>query len=189
MNEADDQSIHDDRRDAAAAQRGDSAAFERLIQRHQQSVSRLMWRFSRDERMVRELTHDAFVAAFDSLRTYRGDGAFGGWLRTIAIRTGYRYWKRNRRLAAFVPLEEAPQAVTPDPRGASHEAAEELFRLLERLEPDDRVVLTLYYWEEYSVNEIAERLGWSQTYVKVRLHRARGKLKRLLLQKGMEESR
>jgi len=68
----------------------------------------------------------------------------------------------------------------PDPS----EAAEYLYGLLDRLPPEDRVVLTLLYFEELDTREIARHMGWSRTLVKVRAYRARQKLRTMLGEAG-----
>ena len=76
-------------------------------------------------------------------------------------------------------LAIASEALTP------FNAAETLYSLFAKMPPPDRVVLTLFYFEESDINEIASRTGWNRTLVKVRLHRARKKLKTLLNEAGI----
>jgi hypothetical protein len=76
-------------------------------------------------------------------------------------------------------LTAAPETLTPV------EAADTLYRLLGKLPPADRLVLTLFYFEQCDLNEISARAGWNRELVKVRLHRARTKLKSLFEEAGM----
>ena len=122
-----------------------------------------------------------------SLKGFRGRAPFLHWLRRVATRVGFRYWKsRARREVREAALKEtsldltaAPETLTPV------EAADTLYRLLGKLPPADRLVLTLFYLEQCDLNEISARAGWNRTLVKVRLHRARKKLKSLLEEAGM----
>ena len=161
---------------------GDGEAYRRLVERHQQRVSAIMWRFSRDTETHEDLVQDVFVEAYESLATYRARAPFSHWLARIATRVGYRHWKRERREGTIqtVPLTEW-DAVLEQPADDVEpaEAAELLHRLLALLPPRDRLVLTLRYVEEHSVEKTAELTGWSKTMVKVQAWRARGKLRQL----------
>jgi len=172
-----------DAADIAASLNGQGDAYERLVRRYQDQIAATMWRFSRDRARCEELVHDVFVEAYLGLGSYRGQAPFLHWLRRIATRVGYRHWKQRarERARAPVPLDEGVvadvAAGTPDDPAA---ASERLERLLARLPPRDALVLTLLYLEDCSVQETAERTGWSRTLVKVQAHRARKKLRKLL---------
>jgi RNA polymerase sigma-70 factor (ECF subfamily) len=168
--------------DVAACKRGDEAALRRLIERHQAHVGAIMWRFSRDQAVHAELVHDVFVEAYLSLGGYRGDALFAHWLSRVAIRAGYRHWKRQRKAEPVGrDAGETWQRAMAMPSDALEvsEAAELVHALLAMLPPRDRLVLTLHYLEERSVRETAQLLGWSETMVKVQMWRARAKLEKL----------
>ena len=172
-----------DLEDVRASVDGDGEAYRRLIERHQGLVAALMWRFSRDPETHEELVQDVFVQAYLSLRTYRGEAPFAHWISRVAVRAGYRFWKQRQRerSRAALSLEEwnglpaqSPEAMEPS------QAAEIVHRLLGRLPVRDRLVLTLRYLEDRSVEETARLTGWSETMVKVQTWRARGKLRKFL---------
>jgi RNA polymerase sigma-70 factor (ECF subfamily) len=176
-----------DRRDAELARLGDAEAFRRLVQRRQAAVARQMWRFTRDQRQHEELVQEVFVNAFMSLRGYRGQGPFLHWLRRIAVRTGYAFWRRAHAARLERPLDaETIARLAAEPsEAAPEEAAEVVHRLVERLPPRDRAVIVLLHLEERSVAETAELLGWSRAMVKVQAWRARGRLRRMLAGTGI----
>ncbi len=184
-------SLGTDWHDTEAALEGDEAACARLIERYQTEVFRWMWRFSRDRQVVDELVQDVFVEMFGSLRSYAGRGPFEHWLRSIATRTGYRYWrKRKRDREHLEPLTPALQAVLESPRDSEpSEAAECLHHLLETLPPKDRLALTLHYFDGLDTREIARQLGWSHSLTRVRMHRARVRLKKALHALGQRGDR
>lgn len=172
-----------DTQDIQATLAGDGQAYARLVERHQQTVARRMWRFTRDRRELDELVAEVFVQAYTSLGQFRGDAPFSHWLMKIATRTGYRFWKKRRRKTEHeTPLQDWDQPIELDAakRLEATEAAQRLHTLLDQLPPRDRLVLTLMYLDELSVAEIAEQTGWSESMVKVQAHRARKKLRRLL---------
>ncbi len=175
----------EDLRDIRQCLRGDGNSFRRLIDRHQQHVAGIMWRFSMDPDTHGELVGEVFIEAFQGLGSYRGQAPFEHWLARIATRVGYRHWRTQRRERAIqtVSLEECYElADRPLEEVAPDEAAQVLNRLLAQLPPRDRLVLTLRYVEGCSVKETAERTGWSETMVKIQAFRARKKLERLYRQ-------
>ncbi len=169
--------------DVAASVKGDDAAYGRLVQRYEKPITSLLWRFTRDPAQCEELVQQVFVEAYFSLKTYRGDAPLLHWLRRIATRMGYRYWREKAREpqetsgAEFDVLEqiEAAQENRLDPA----EAGAVLHGLLARLPAPDRLVLTLMYFEDCGTKEIAERMGWSRAKVKTQALRARRKIKEI----------
>jgi RNA polymerase sigma-70 factor, ECF subfamily len=144
-----------------------------------------MWKYSRDPQIVEELVQEVFVEAYGGLRNYHARAPFLHWLRRIATRVGYRHWKRKSRDRDRRELfEKERPAHTAQSIEEPSEAAEYVYGLLDRLPPADRMVLTLLYFEECDTHEIAQRLGWTRSLVKVRAFRARKKLKLLLEEAG-----
>ncbi len=168
---------------------GDPEAYRRLIERHQEYVGRVLWRFSRDRRVHEELVQDVFVEAYLGLRRYRGKAPFANWLARIATRVGYRYWKlvaRQKKRESFT-LEEWDQLPcdSAEDMNAS-QAAALVHRLLGQLPPRDRLVLTLRYLQDCDVAETAQRTGWTKSMDKVQSRRARKKLEKLFTEAEKE---
>ena len=177
--------------DVRQSRQGDSDAYRRLIERHQEHVSGILWRFSRDRIVHEELVQDVFVEAYMSLRSYRGTAPFEHWLSRIATRVGYRYWKQaaRRRETENFTIEEWDQVAEGSQEQMDpSEAASLVHRLLAQLPPRDRLVLTLRYLEECDVAETARRMGWTQGMVKVQALRAKKKLEKLIAkaERGLE---
>jgi RNA polymerase sigma-70 factor (ECF subfamily) len=181
----------DDLDDVEGTRGGDPEAYRRLIERHQEYVARLLWRFSRDRRVHEELVQDVFVEAYLSLRGYNGRAPLAHWLARIATRVGYRYWKEKARRREAEPFDvekwdaavgdgHAAAALEPDDAGAL------LHQVLAQMTPRDRLVLTLRYLEQCDVVETARRTGWTKTMVKVQTLRARNRLRKLIEQSGTE---
>ncbi len=168
----------------------DNNAFAHLVKRYEGSVASVLWRFTRDRLVLEELVQDTFVEAYLSLRRFRSESPFFPWLRTIATRVGYRSWRRARR--DRLRAERLVQWNWGDEHEAAArvpgDTAEYVYRILETLDPKDRLVLTLQYFEGCSTSEIAERMGWSPTLVKVRAFRARKRLRTYLLEMESAEN-
>lgn len=175
-----------DRTDIAASLLGDQNGYARLVSRYEAIIGTQMWRFSRDVSVHEELVQEVFVEAYMSLAGFRGHAPFEHWIRRIATRVGYRYWRKESRERdrrnAMEEWRRTARTSTID--RTPSQAAECLFQLLETLPPKDRLVLSLFYFEGWDMGEIAARLGWSRTLVKVRAHRARRKLRGLLEAEG-----
>lgn len=169
-----------------AAVDGDEAAYAAIVAEFQPATTRLMWRFTRDPGKLEELVHDAFVEVYYSLPKYRGAGPLGGWIRTIAVRVGYKFWKHKKRdterqaiheqIAATTPPDALTDTIPEEPE----EAHRALYDSLALLGPRDRLVLTLLYWENCTTEEAAALSGWSSSMVRVQAFRARKRLKKLL---------
>ena len=173
--------------DVRQSRQGDSDAYRRLIERHQEQVGGILWRFSRDRLVHEELVQDVFVEAYMSLRSYRGKAPFEHWLSRIATRVGYRYWKqmaRRRETESFTMEEWDHVAEGPAEQMDPSEAASIVHRLLAQLAPRDRLVLTLRYLEGCDVAETARRTGWTRGMVKVQALRAKKKLEKLIAKAG-----
>lgn len=178
----------DDLQDVRQSIKGDSEAYRRLIERYQQHVSQIMFRFARNKGAHQELVQDVFVEAYLSLSTYKAKAPFSHWLSRIATSVGYQFWKQNRRRQKTEHFsferwdrladENNTESIEPDQAGRL------LHQLLEQLPPRDRLVLTLRYLEQCDLEETARRTGWSKTMVKVQSYRAKKKLKKLFLQAG-----
>lgn len=172
-----------DWRDIRASLDGDGEAYSRLVRRYQQPIAASMWRFTRDRGQWEELVQDVFVEAYLSLRSYRGTAPLLHWLRRIATRVGYRWWKQQaRRRAESSSAVQDWDGILADDRTqvSPSEAAQAVHAILERASVRDRLVLTLLYLEGCTVEEAARRTGWSATMVKVQAFRARRRLARIL---------
>ena len=174
---------------------GEVECFAELIDRYQQHVTKIVnWHVPSDH--VAEVAHDVFVRAFSGLAGFSTGVPFEHWLSGIAVRTCYDFWRAKSRedmpVSAFTAEHDAwIDQVLADESDASfqeqvkrRETTDILQRALQRLSPENRLVLTLVHLEGHSVREAAQLLGWSVVNVKVRAHRARHALRRLLREKG-----
>ncbi|HVF89441.1 MAG TPA: RNA polymerase sigma factor [Blastocatellia bacterium] len=177
---------------AANASSGDEAAFERLFERHRRRVARIAGRFFNRSERVEEVVQDVFTKVYFALDDYSAERgpSFAAWLSRIAINSCYDHLRRIRRRAESSFTEEDGALVGARLGGRARNNDMETAvitrdlaqKLLARLSPDDRMVLTLLDAQEMSVSDIAELTGWSVSKVKVRAHRARLALRRVLIE-------
>jgi len=175
----------------AAAAAGDEGAFEQLFERHRRQVARIAGRFFAQREQIEEIIQDSFTKAYFALNTYHGThpASFKAWLTQIAVNCCYDQLRRMRRRPeqGFGDVEEseaqefAAQLRSPPKDVETDLVSRDLaVKLLSRLSADDRLVLTLLDVEGFSVAEIAEVTNWSISKVKVRAHRARAHLRRIM---------
>ena len=157
----------------AASRSGDGDAFGELVRRHQQRVFRLAGRFFRRREEIEDVAQETFLQAWAKLHTYRAKAPFEHWLTRVCLNTCYGRFRKRK--GDELPLEYDVAVKGHDPT-----ARLDAERLLEQLKPDDRFVLLLLHGEGWTVAEIAERLGWSKANVKVRAHRARKRLQKVM---------
>jgi RNA polymerase sigma-70 factor, ECF subfamily len=171
---------------------GDEVAFERLFERYRRMVTGLAYRFFHRREQVEDIVQESFAEAYFSLGGYRGgqERSFAAWLSQITVRTCYHALRRSGRTESSVSeLTENDEAILADKLRVRRDAADIEYaaisrdladKLLQRLQPEDRMVLALLDVAEMSVSEAAELTGWSQSKVKMRAHRARTALRRVL---------
>ncbi|MFO0940671.1 MAG: RNA polymerase sigma factor [Pirellulales bacterium] len=173
-----------------AVQNGNSGSYSQVVNHYQQTIAQQMIRFSMESRIREELTHDVFVEAYLSLRSYRFDSPFLHWLRRIAVRVGYRHWKKLKRSQIQQSIsEEQWHSITSNGVNQeilADEAAELVYCMLAQLPPADRLVLTVIYLDGCTLKDAAFRCGWTLTGTKLRVFRARRRLAQLLNEKDHE---
>lgn len=192
----------DDNALAGRAHAGDISAFDELVRRHQQPISRILYRFfPSDAAGLEDVVQEVFVHAFRKLHLWRVErGSFGTWLRQLAYRQALDRLRRQRRnpLSRWLrrekleAAEEDPLSSLPDPqlqRTSDFSASELLHTLISQLSPDEQTMINLFYFEDLSVADLAVTLGWSSAKAKTVAYRARKNLKSALQLHGYTSSR
>ncbi len=163
------------------ARGGDTEAFRALVVLHQDRAYGLALRMTRSPADAEEVAQDAFVRAWSALARFRGESSFGTWLhRIVARRALDRVEELRRRGAREVTIAE--DAVHPEPAAHGPEPADTLRsraveRLVAALPAAQRAAITLYYYEDRSVEQAAAILGMPENTVKTHLARARAALR------------
>jgi RNA polymerase sigma-70 factor (ECF subfamily) len=166
-----------------AARKGDDRAFSSLVTRHKRRVFGLAARFARDSGELEDICQDVFIKAYENLGSYRGEAPFEHWLIRIATHACHDTLRKRRRESVNTSFDIILQGVADQAAEARHTTGQARTLLkwaLSLLSPDEQLIITLLELEEYSVRETAALTGWSEANVKVRGHRARQALKRIL---------
>src|ERR1043166_9291904 len=159
----------------AAVLRGDSASFEPLIQKYSPKVFATARRYARRESEVEDIVQEVWLKAFQKLKSFRGEAPFEHWLMRLAVRTCYDFLRSHQRKrdTSFTELTEPEDdwlerfVHLPETAGEDAAAPRQLIeRVLQRLSPPARLVITLLEIEDRSVKEISKLTGWSVPLVK-----------------------
>lgn len=157
----------------------DADAFRQLVDAYRHVAYGVALRILGQPEEAEEAAQEAFVRAWNALPGFRGDAKFSTWLYRIVTRRAFdRLQMIRRRRGREAPVEEAdalPGAEAPDP--AAGQRARLLETLVQSLPDAQRAAITLFYFEERSVNEVAETLGMPPNTVKTHLARARAALR------------
>ena len=128
-----------------------------------------------------ELVQDSFMKAFKSLTHYKGDCRFLTWLYRIAYNVAISATRKTKQPVLLIEenkINNVPDDVAESMMELSHDEEKIvlLMNAIDLLTPDERALITLFYLEERSIDEVSSIMKISQSNVKVRLHRTRKKL-------------
>lgn len=157
----------------ALAQAGDARAFAELVARRQSSIRNLLRRLSRDASLADDLAQETFLQAWRQLSRLRAHGAFGGWLRQIAINAWLQHVRSRERFSEL--KDEVLNTGEP-----SVSLAADLDTALAALTPESRLCVVLSYHEGLSHGEIAAATGIALGTVKSHILRGASRIKETL---------
>ncbi len=159
----------------AQAATGDRKAFGELVRRHGSAVRGLMRRMGADPALADDLAQDAFLAAFEQITEFRGEGAFQGWVKRIAARLYVRRWRRDARMDLMAdPPEPEADSGLGDMGAINRIDLDEALRALSDVE---RVCVSLCYGGGLSHAEAAQALNTPLGTVKSHVKRGLDKLR------------
>ena len=160
---------------AALAAAGDRPAFGELVRRHGSAVRGLLRRMGAEASVADDIAQDAFLAAFERVAEYRGEGTFSAWVRRIAARLYIRRWRKEAR------YDQEVEAVEDSHGGEGHAASRiDLDEALRTLAPVERMCVSLCYGAGVSHVEAAEALNLPLGTVKSHVKRGLDKLRQRL---------
>ena len=166
---------------------GNQAAYADLIKTHQRYVFTLAMRFTRSREDAEEVAQDTFVKAYRSLNNYQRSAKFSTWLYTIVYHTAMTHLRKKRLKTSSIDDDENSlqlESYGTDDHFSVEKKSRSFYvnQAIEMLLPDDATIITLFYQGEQSLEEIANVMGMEANTIKVKLHRARHRLKDRLQQ-------
>ncbi|MEJ7768146.1 MAG: sigma-70 family RNA polymerase sigma factor [Chitinophagaceae bacterium] len=162
---------------------GETAAYAELVTRYQHFVFTLALRFTHHREDAEEVAQDIFIKAYRALSDFRGAAKFSTWLYTIVYTTSITFLRKKRMVTTsidddniFLELESKDSGLKANQVEQKSRTAS-LAKAIGMLSADDAQIITLFYKAEQSLEEIGLIMGLEPNSVKVRLHRARQRLK------------
>lgn len=175
-----------------AVRNGNAAAFSYLVGKYQNMVYSLALKLLKKPEEAEELAQDTFIKAYQKIDSYEGKSKFSTWLYSITYNACISELRKRR--IEFRSLEEQRLSDQDEQKMLNYfsetkkEDQEKYLKLaLGKLPEDDQVLLTLYYYEDQSMDEISVITGLTVSNIKVKIHRARKRMHILLHEMLHEE--
>jgi RNA polymerase sigma-70 factor (ECF subfamily) len=161
--------------------KGDLNAFGILIQKHEKYAFTLALRILKHREEAEEVAQDAFMKAYYGIHSFEGNSKFTTWLYKIIFNEAVGRQRKKKNNWDLIENEVAETIISQDLLGGienllAQERKELIQKGLERLKSNESAVLTLFYLEEQSIKEIQEITSYSESQVKILLHRGRKNL-------------
>jgi RNA polymerase sigma factor (sigma-70 family) len=164
---------------------GKSIAYSYIVDRHKDKAYNLAYRICGNHEEAEEITQDSFLKAYRSLKSFKMKSSFATWLYRIVYNTAISYIRIKKKVV--LSLEDFPADATVFNRSnISHEEAEEEYKsslisfALQKINEEERGLISLYYYEDMSTEEIADVTGINKSNIKVKLFRARQKMMEII---------
>lgn len=166
---------------------GKTAAFATLIEAYKDRIFALALRLSGSREDAEEITQDVFLKVYENLRNFEGTSKFSTWVYSVAYNTAVSKLRAEERHQNEIGVDRYELVETQDLVEILEPLKREeqkyfLSKALERLRPEERVVVELHYLQEMKIEEIEEIVGEKNSNIKVKLHRSRKKLCEILTQ-------
>lgn len=164
---------------------GDTGAFAVLADRYRNMVYSLVLKMIRNREEAEEVAQDSFLKVYRSLAKFKNESKFSTWLYTITYNTCLDRIRKNKREQPVVAIDEfTEREITSFDNTLTGMETKERKQMIQDclnlLPGEDSFLLTLFYFEEQSVKEIAKIMGINSNHVKIKLHRSRKKLATIL---------
>jgi RNA polymerase sigma-70 factor, ECF subfamily len=155
---------------------GDYNSFRYFVKTYQKFAYSISFSILKERTLAEEVVQDSFIKAWKQLKSFRKDSKFQTWLGRIVINESLRAAKKEvNSVAAFNEIPITEVEVLNDSLGAICQAEQRYYieLVFEKLSPNESLALELYYLKEFSIEEILEISGWSESKTKMLLLRGR----------------
>jgi RNA polymerase sigma-70 factor (ECF subfamily) len=166
---------------------GDAEQYAVLVDRYKDMVFNIAYRMLGDEDAANDMAQESFISAYEGLRGFRFGSKFSSWLYRIVMNKCRDYWRAGKKALSIDDIREVTPGADPTPEqiAASGQAGDAVQRALGTLPAEYREVIILKHLEGLDYREIADILGVEVAALKVRAHRGREKLRRILEEMGV----
>ncbi|TYB31760.1 MAG: sigma-70 family RNA polymerase sigma factor [Candidatus Mcinerneyibacterium aminivorans] len=162
---------------------GHTASFEKIIERFEAMVFDLTYKHIQNYEDARDLTQEIFIKVFENLDKYDKNYKFFSWIYRISLNEIYSYLKRNKWKQKTISIEKVKFFFVRD-KNEKEDYKEAMLHKIQKIidkEKDrDKQIFSLFYYSDYSIEEISKLTDETKSNVKVILHRLRNKIKEKL---------
>ena len=162
-------------------QNGETECFSYLVEQYSKPVFLLISRIVRRPEDAEELTQDVFLKVYRTLKDFQGNSLFSTWLYRIAYNSAISFTRKKKQEFLYIEEQTIDNISDREVDEAFENTVMEnqlqaLHKAIDQLSPDERGIITLFYMEEKTIEDITAVTGLSNSNVKVKLHRIRKKL-------------
>ncbi|MEM9675846.1 MAG: RNA polymerase sigma factor [Bacteroidota bacterium] len=156
--------------------KGDTSSYQYFVNKYKDMAFSIAVSVVKDEFVAEEVVQDAFLNAFNGLKSFNRQSKFSTWLYRIVTNEAFKRLKKMKKEQVVSFVDNYNHQAADKSSFASLNEDEQTYIIneaLKRLSPNESLVLRLFYLEEESIKEVSQITGWSESKVKVTLHRAR----------------
>ena len=170
--------------------RGDTNVFSVLVDRYKEMIFTLALKMIKNREEAEEVSQDTFVKVYNSLNKFKGDSKFSTWIYRIAYNTCLDRQKKNKKDESTISIDEFSDHLVKTLDNAlsaleDKERKQTIQNCMNLLSSEENFLLTLYYFDDQNLDEIAKIMDINSNNVKVKLFRSRKKLA-VILKKQLE---
>lgn len=156
-------------------------AFQRLLyKRFAAKMLFVCYRYTATHEEAEDILQEGFIAIFNKLSQFKGEGSLEGWIRRIMVNKAIEHYRKTSKVFSMVDIEEVQDELVDVNDVLSNIASAELMEMIQSLPPMYKMVFNLYIFEDMNHKEIAERLGIVEGTSKSNLFHARTLLRKKL---------
>ena len=161
--------------------KGDSGSFSQLVEKYSHLAFSLSMKLLNQREDAEEAAQDAFIKAYNSLRSFQSSSTFKTWFFRIVYNTSISKLRTRKNVEVKiedVKISDSELFSTESAVGQlnTEDRQKYLQAGLERLDPEERALLKMYYYDDFSMEEVSSITGMTVSNVKVKIHRSRKKL-------------
>lgn len=155
---------------------GNQAVYAELVDKHKSYAFTIAYKILENRSEAEEAAQDAFIKAYHHLKNFKRDAKFSTWLYRIVFNTAVSYKRKHK--VKFQDIETTVVEYGQEAEGILERSDKKKYiqQAMNKLNEADKLAISLFYLEEFSLDEIAEITGMQANTVKVRVHRARQRL-------------
>jgi len=162
--------------------KGDQSAFEELVDKYKDYAFTIAYRVVKSREEAEEVAMDAFMKAYKAMKNYEGKAKFKSWLYSIVFRSAIDHLRGKKMKMTSIDeiFSFSSTNSSPYEQLGQKELNKLIYKEVDKLDATDSAIITLYYLEEKKISEVHKITGLSESNIKIRLFRARSKLKEKL---------